>query len=387
MRRAGYKSRWTTTKAKFSRTKKVSVPSKTNPLPCEEVSSDVWTIAGVKRCCPFLGPCRTDIRNLLDPGRDKNEKDSHTKKPSEKQNKSRDQGQKICPEDYLKLDIDVSGYLSLQIVDSSFLAEADTSKSDSTPEPSKVPLVPYQSDIGDRSYSLVPYSDDDDDDDEGREMHSEDVRNETPSLATLQQDKWSRRSYGDADEGFHDDFCTCKQCRERHITSEGIDHLFDVETPEKTNSRKAHASELSTRSEADSAYWSLGSNRSTVFNTPRPGDTLTSYSRTLNDVESNGTTEVQEMTKRELLDMMLPPPPKEPCPLQLQVKFNKLFALKEKGLNLTELIKKNRNYQNPCLLGNHMEDYSTRSSSFDQSGTQCKRLRSLQIEWPRTYTP
>ena len=288
----------------------------------------------------------------------------------------------------MKLDIDVSGYLSLQIVDSSFLAEVNTCKSDSTPEPRKAPLVPYQSDIDDRSNSLVPYSDDDDDEDnEGDEMRSEDVRNETPSLATLQQDKWSQRSYGDGDEGFHDDFCTCKQCRERHITSEGIEYLFDIETPEKANARKAHASELSTRSEADSAYWSLGSNRSTVFNTPRPSDTSTSYSRTLNDVESNGTTEVQQMTKRELLDTMLPPPPKEPCPLQLQVKFYKLFALKEKGLNLTELIKKYRNYQNPCLLGNHMEDYSTRSSSFDQSGTHCKRLRSLQIEWPRTCVP
>ena len=251
MRRAGYKSRWTTSKAKFSRTKKVSVPSNTKPLPREEVSGDVWTIAGVKRGCPFLGPCRTDIRNLLDHGRDKKGKDSHTKKTSGKQNKSRDQGRKICPEDYLKLDIDVSGYLSLQIVDSSFLAEVDTSKSDSTPEPSKTPLVPYQSYIGDRSNSLVPHSDDDDDD-EGDEMRSEDVRNETPSLATLQQDKWSQRSYGDVDEGFHDDFCTCKPCRERHITSEGIDYLFDTETPGKAKSRKSHASELSTRSEVHS---------------------------------------------------------------------------------------------------------------------------------------
>ena len=155
------KSRRTTTNRKFSRTKKVSVPSKTKSFPREEVSGNIWTIAGVKRGCPFLGPCRTDIRNLLDPGRDKNGKDSHTKKTSEETNKSRDQGQKIYPEDYLKLDIDVSGYLSLQIVDSSFLAEADKSKSDSTPDPSKTPLVPYQSDIGDRSNSLVPYSDDD----------------------------------------------------------------------------------------------------------------------------------------------------------------------------------------------------------------------------------
>ena len=381
------KSRWTTTKGKFSRTKNRSAPSKTKLLPCEEVSEDVWTIAGVKRGCPFLGPCRTDIRSLLDPGREKKGKDSHTKKASATQNRSRDQGQEICPEEYLKLDIDVSGYLSLQIADSGFLAEVNTCKSDNTPEPSKAPLVPYQSYTGDGSNGLVPYSDDDDnDDDEGEVMYSEDVRNETPYSATVQQDKWSQRSCAEADEGFHDDFCTCKQCRERHITSEDMDSLFNVDASEKSNSRKLYVNESSTRSDADSAYWSLGSNRSTVFDTPRQSDS-TAGSRTLNDAESKDTTEVQEITTRELLDMMLPPLPKEPCPLQLQVKFKKLFALKEKGLNLTELIKKNRNYQNPCLLENHIEDYSTRSSSFDQSGTHCKRLRSSQNEWPRTYTP
>ena len=104
-------------------------------------------------------------------------------------------------------------------------------------------------------------------------------------------------------------------------------------------------------------------------------------------MESGVTTEDQNMTTRELLDTMLPPLPKEPCPSKLQAKFDKLFALKKKGLNLTELIKKNHNYQNPCLLENHWEDCSTRNFSIDQSETQCDRLGDLQMKCSGTYIP
>ena len=194
--RSRSKSQWATTtgKLKFSGTKKRSSPSKMNPLPCEEVSDDVWTIAGVKCGCPFLGPYRTDIRNLLKRNPENKGNDSLAKKmKTSEETRSRNQGQEICPEEYLKLDIDVSGYLCLQIADCSFLAEVNTCKSDDATESSRAPLVPSQSDTCDGSNGLVPYSDDDDDDehDADDEMYREDARNETPSSGILQECKWS----------------------------------------------------------------------------------------------------------------------------------------------------------------------------------------------------
>ena len=380
MKRA--RSRWTPVHGSLNcqptSSRKRVIPDQ-KALPCEIINNSRFDPC--RSCsCPFLGLHLKDIRELLlDSHPDLN--DIHPPEKKGRKNPSSDQPKHDNHNNSMReclpidLDIDVVGNLNFHFLDSSSILDTETSEE--FDDGSEALIVPYEVKYAENSTGLVPYSDDEDDTNAEDDTCTETL---TPPQTTTGKAGLSIRSACSDSDGFHDEFCTFKRCRETNESKtpgNSAIYLFDVQTP-NNECTKQSAVWQSARSEAESGYWSFRSERSTTnCETPRSSE-VKQEDNTEDIMQCEAETkEAKRRRTRELLDKMLPPLPEAPCPSKLQGKFDKLFALKNKGLNLIELIKKNHNYQNPYF----MENVLSKKASFEVEGTQFERGLHIKSFW------